>query len=248
MLCYNDSKTLKSSIDSILALSKYKDIEVVVVDNESNDGSKKILEKYESEGRIRYISRKCSRGLGRQTAFENSKGNYILACMDCDDEFIPENVSRLIDVYHERHEGLVMMTKRTKKKDSEVSNITIAPRNTVTEIGGWRDINWCEDWDFWARAAALNRYVFESYPNSLPPHKFITVRVKRNTSLFHRLVTRYSKYKDAFRIGRPPFAEDERVSLSQRAMYALAVATVSLTGNRLSRVPDPHFADAIYAE
>lgn len=248
MLCYDDSKTLTRSIDSILPLSKVRNIEVVVVDNVSNDGSGQLLMQFSSRGQIKYISRKCSRGLGRQIAFENSSGDYILACMDCDDEFVAENIDRLIEVYQQKHRGLVMMTKKTKKNEMEASNITIAPRDLIVEIGGWRDINWCEDWDFWARAAAVGKYAFEEYPYSYPPHKSITVRVRRNTSLLRRLVTRYNKYKDACKIGRPPFGENERVSLSQRIMYALARITLLLSRKKLSSVPNPWFTDAVYSD
>ncbi len=247
MLSYNDAKTLRQSIESLLPLSKLKNIEIVIVDNKSKDESSKILEEYQRAGLIKHVSQKCTRGLGRQVAFENSKGDYILACMDCDDEFIPENVNRLIDLYHEKHEGIVMMTKRTKKSEKEASNITIAPRKVVIEVGGWRDINWTEDWDFWARADALGKYAFESYPYSHPPHKSITVRVKRETSLVSRFVTRYSKYKDFFRIGRPPFASNESISLSQRVACGLAKIVLRLRRNSLVPVPNPYFSDAIYS-
>ena len=248
MLCYNDSKTLRQSIESLVPLSKLKNIEIIIVDNESSDDSSKILEQCQKAGLIKYVSQKCTRGLGRQVAFENSKGDYILACMDCDDEFIPENVNRLIDLYHEKLEGNVMMTKKTKKNEKEASNITIAPRSVVVQVGGWRDINWCEDWDFWARSAALGKYVFESYPYSYPPHKSITVRVKRESSLVSRFVTRYNKYKDFCRIGRPPFADGERRSSSQRVTYNLANIIVRLRRNSLGPVPNPHFRDAVYSE
>lgn len=248
MLCYNDSKTLKHSIDSILPLSNFKNIEVIVVDNESSDGSKELLSEYQRESQIRYVSRKCSRGLGRQIAFENSNGDYILACMDCDDEFIAENVNHLVDTYHQRYEGFVMMTKKDKDPAKEASNITIAPRGAVVEVGGWRDINWCEDWDFWARAAAAKKYAFADYPYSIPPHKSITVRVKRETGVISRLRTRYNKYRDACRIGRPPYAEGERISMSQRTMYGLAQIAVFLKRNSLTPVPNPSFADTVSSE
>lgn len=248
MLCYNDSKTLKHSIESILPLSDFKNIEVIVVDNESNDGSRELLSEYQSRNQIKFVSRKCSRGLGRQIAFENSHGDYIMACMDCDDEFIAENVNHVIDAYHERYDGLVLMTKKEKDSAKEASNITIAPRNVVLEVGGWRDINWCEDWDFWARAAAAKKYVFVGYPYSNPPHKSITIRIKRETSLVARLKTRYNKYKDASRIGRPPYAEGEKVSLSQKTMYVLARVSVLLNRNRLAPVPNPHFSDTVSSD
>jgi glycosyltransferase involved in cell wall biosynthesis len=248
MLSSNDAATLKQSIDSLLPLSKLKDIEIVIVDNGSKDGSASTLAEYQNAGLIKYVSQKCTRGRGRQIGFENSKGDYILACLDCDDEFIPENVNRLIDLYREKHDGIVMMTKRTKKDDKEASNITIAPRSVIIDVGGWRDINWDEDWDFWARSAAIGKYVFESYPYDYPPHRSITIRVRRNTSLGSKFVTRYNKYKDAYRIGRPSFASNERKSFLQRVSNALAKIMVTLQRNKLDPVPNPNFSDATYSD
>lgn len=56
-VAYNSSKTLESTIRSVLAQT-YKDIEYIVVDGGSDDGSPAILSQYEQEygGRMRWVS------------------------------------------------------------------------------------------------------------------------------------------------------------------------------------------------
>ncbi len=51
--CYNREKTIRGAIESVLA-QDYEDIEYIIVDGASTDGSLDIIREY--EGRIRYVS------------------------------------------------------------------------------------------------------------------------------------------------------------------------------------------------
>ena len=54
-------------------------MEFIVCDSRSIDGIPEILNEYHSFFReFKIISKKCSRGVGRQMAFENSSGKYII--------------------------------------------------------------------------------------------------------------------------------------------------------------------------
>ena len=238
MLCYNDSKTLRQSIDSLLELSKLRTIEIIVTDNMSNDGSWEILQEYQTKGLITCLRRRCSRGMGRQIALTNSQGSYVLAHIDCDDIFSSEGIDYLLQIYHSKYEGSVMMTK---KRGPEASNITIAPKDLLVKLGGWRDLNWGEDWDLWARAAAIDKYSFQPYPSSNPPHKMVTVRKERDKRSMSQFVSRYGKYRDAVRSGRPAFSVIEHASLTQRMIYYLAKLVVNLTRSKLTPIPNPDF-------
>jgi glycosyltransferase involved in cell wall biosynthesis len=237
MLCYNDSKRLTESLDSIIELKNFVPIEVIVVDNLSNDGSQKILSDYHQRGLIKCIERRCTRGRGRQVALQESSGRYVLAHMDCDDVFSPTGIRGLLDLYHRDYEGMMLVTKRTKV--DERSNITIGPGTLFRDLG-WRDINWFEDWDLWNRARAIGKYRFLEYPESLPPHKFINVRVSRRRGLFSRNVMTFGRYRDMYRIGRPVFPKGN-APIGQRILFDLARADVFLRRSKLESVPDPHF-------
>jgi glycosyltransferase involved in cell wall biosynthesis len=144
---FNSIDTIKNSMDSIL--SKLDDrFEVVVSDNCSTDGSLDILEDYARAGRIKLIVERSSRGRGRQIAFENSKGEYIISGLDTDDK-LSNSFNKFIDIYHQEHEGSMLSASRT---------VHIIPRKLVEEIGGWRDLQWGEDIDFHKRAINLAKH------------------------------------------------------------------------------------------
>jgi len=237
MLCYNDAERLRESLGSILELSDLASIEVIVVDNLSSDGSQEILSDYQRRGLIKCIEMRCTRGMGRQIALEASSGKYILAHMDCDDVFSPLGVRSLLALYHRDYEGMMLVTKRTKV--DERSNITIGPTDLFRGLG-WRDINWFEDWDLWNRARAMGKYRFLEYPESLPPHKAIKVRVSRRRKLFSRNVMTFGRYRDMYKIGRPVFPKGN-APLGQRLLFIMARAYVFLGRSKLEPVPDPSF-------
>jgi glycosyltransferase involved in cell wall biosynthesis len=239
MLCSNDAETVRQSIESVLELSKYRRVEVIVTDNESEDGSQKVLQEFAGEGAITVIERKCNRGAGREVAFQASKGEYILSHMDCDDVFNASGIDSLITSYHSYFEGKALMTK--KKGSAEASNITIAPRAILAQVGGWRPLNWGEDWDLWARLANVGLYVFFPYPTENAPHSTIKVRTERYAGPSHGFSVRVSKYADAMRSGRSVFHSGEHVSPAQWVAFAFARAGVLIGGSSLAPVPNPEF-------
>ena len=230
---------MKESLDSVLALSAFRPVELVVADNMSTDGSAEVLRGYRDRGLIKLVEKRCSRGEGRQLALEASSGPYIVAHMDCDDLFSAKGIDAFIAAYHAGHEGTMVMTRR--KDAREASNITIAPRKMVLELGGWRDLNWGEDWDLWARAYAAKRYSYVPYPSDDPPHLRITVREKRYTGISRGFGVRKEKYSDAIRARRRVFDPGEHVSVVQRLAYYAARASVALRRNYLKPTPPPDF-------
>jgi glycosyltransferase involved in cell wall biosynthesis len=241
MLCSNDAETVSASVESVIGLSKFRSIDVVVVDNMSRDGSQEVLRRLAQEGKIKLIEQKCSRGKGRQLAFEASRGDYVLGHMDCDDVFDAEGLDYLLGIYHTRFKGMLVMTM--KRGSDEASNITIAPRPLLEELGGWRDLNWGEDWDLWARASGMSKYTYLPYPYETPPHRSIKVRYGIFREPTSRFGMRRSKYADAIKSGRSMFRAGEHVSISQKLTYYLAKANVALRRNYLYPVPDPNFSE-----
>ena len=241
MLCSNDGESVEASLDSVLELSKLRKVEVVVVDNLSSDGSQLVLRGYEGRGLIRLIEKGCSRGQGRELAFRASSGDYILGHMDCDDIFDAGGLDQLIEKYHSSYEGKLLMTQ--KKGSDEASNITIAPRSLLNELGGWRDLNWGEDWDLWARGSGKGKYAFLQYPSDNPPHRRIKVRYGIYRGPLSRFGMRRQKYSDAIKTGRRMFKAGEHRSISQRLAYFVAKTSVTLRRGYLAPVPDPDFSE-----
>ena len=163
----NDFPTVKASMDALLANTSRADTEIVVVDAESTDGQITILQEYASSGLIKLIVKRCNRGEGRQIAFAESTGDYIIAGIDTDDVVGPE-LQRLIALYHKEYEGLVL----------KAIGVTIAPRIVVESLGGWKPLARAEDFDFWKRAeerGLLRKVSFNPY----------AVRVRRRHSVTH---------------------------------------------------------------
>lgn len=99
---YNSEKYLDECFNSILSQT-FTDFEVVAVDDESTDSSRKICDKYaKKDSRVKVIH-KANEGvnIARKTAFENSTGEYILT-VDCDDIIdldLIETVDEIIKKY-----------------------------------------------------------------------------------------------------------------------------------------------------
>jgi len=208
--CYNNIDTVKESLESILNQIDNK-FEIIIVDSESKDGTLETLQKYAEKGLIKLIVKKCSRGKGRQIAFENSRGKYIIANMDLDDVFKPE-LPRILDIYHKYFEGQLLYVS----KPPNWAGITIAPRELIEKLGGWRDLQFAEDWDLWSRAAKIGRFKTLRYEL----REKIGKRPEKGA--IRKLRERFVKYREMYRIGRKIFVENEKASLSQRIIAFIA--------------------------
>ena len=87
---YNVKKYLKKCVESILAQT-YPNIEIILVDDGSTDGSTQVCDKYSTHPNVNIIHKKNG-GLSdaRNTGIENMKGEYV-AFVDGDD-YIDENM------------------------------------------------------------------------------------------------------------------------------------------------------------
>lgn len=201
----NNVATVRKSLESILTQIDDK-FEVVVVDSFSNDGSFEVLQKFHDEGAIRLMRRKCSRGLGRQIAFENSKGEYVIANMDLDDTFRPV-LSKTLDFYLAKTKGKVLrVTDAMKGSDVPWHRqaVTIAPRGVVSSVGGWRDLNWGEDWDLWERAARVGVYRWTVIPFR---SEVGSARKTAEAGFVGRNIHRFRRNRQLIRLGRPRYTE-----------------------------------------
>lgn len=93
---YNVERYISKCLDSLCS-QKYKNIEVIVVDDCSPDGSAKIVRKYmEKDRRIQYVKRENG-GLGaaRNTGMKASTGEYI-CFVDSDDWVSSDYVNKFV--------------------------------------------------------------------------------------------------------------------------------------------------------
>ena len=95
--CYNHARYLTKAIESVFN-QNYKDVEIIVVDDESTDNTKELTLSYGNP--VKYIYKKNG-GLSaaRNTGLEHIQGNYVVF-LDADDWLYPDalqtNINKLL--------------------------------------------------------------------------------------------------------------------------------------------------------
>lgn len=98
MSVYNSENFIEEAMDSLLG-QKFRDMEILVVDDASEDSSLRILERYTKlDKRVKLFKNNENKGLTKSLNFllEKAKGEFI-ARMDADDISLPE---RLYEEYN----------------------------------------------------------------------------------------------------------------------------------------------------
>ena len=88
---YNRVELLKKSLNSVINQT-YKNIEIIVADNHSTDGTDKLLEEYtKQDNRIKYFRHSENIGMTNNTTFAHSKitGKYFHVL--CDDDWLDKD-------------------------------------------------------------------------------------------------------------------------------------------------------------
>ncbi|HEV2139100.1 MAG TPA: glycosyltransferase family 2 protein [Nitrososphaerales archaeon] len=205
---YNNRSTVEESLQSILGQIS-RDFEIVLVDSRSNDGSTEILRKYATDGKIKLIETKCSRGLGRQIALENSTGDYVISGLDMDDIFKPTLFS-ILDFYHSMTEGKLLTVVNGE-------TTMVCTRALLNSLGGWRDLQFRENWELARRAAKEDNHRWTIFPI------VVTITSKeRRKSVRSSLGYRYMRYRDNLRVGHKQFDQGEKKGISQEIFWLLA--------------------------
>lgn len=172
---YNTEDTIQASISSIL--SQIDDnYQIVIVDNKSTDASPAIAQDSLKKAacKFAFISERCSRGRGRQLAFENSVGEYILDQMDMDDVLIPRAIPAAVYLYHKYYEGIL-----------------------IYDVGGWEDLQHMEDRLLWWRMAQIGKFVI--IPFELRSYIDPSQSTFGKRRMQERIVNAYGTFRDAFR-------------------------------------------------
>lgn len=92
---YNVAPYLREALDSVVGQS-YHNLEIIIVDDGSTDGSSEICDEYLSDPRVQVIHQE-NRGLSnaRNVGLDLSSGVYI-AFLDSDDAFHPDFVQKMV--------------------------------------------------------------------------------------------------------------------------------------------------------
>ncbi|MBI2048888.1 MAG: glycosyltransferase [Candidatus Liptonbacteria bacterium] len=174
---HNAEKYIKEAVDSAL-VQTYENVEVIVVDDGSTDGTKNVLEPYVRDGKIKYVYQKNTGLAGaRNAGIRTARGEYI-AFLDADDLFLPEKVAEQVKVLEENPDYGVCYSDLTHFTDGQqrkffhhryhypsgnlfelllhkqfINPLTVFARRSVFEKYGMFDetLRRSEDWDLWLR-------------------------------------------------------------------------------------------------
>lgn len=106
---YNCASYITEAINSIL-YQTYKDIEIIVVDDGSQDDTQKILQPYIKSKKIIYIYQSNQGpGAARNTGMERAKGEYI-CFLDSDDILLKQSIEKRINFLIKHSEVQMVFT------------------------------------------------------------------------------------------------------------------------------------------
>lgn len=116
-LCYNHKSYLEEAIGSVLSQT-YPNIEIIVVDDASTDGSKQVLRGICKENNLRFLDLQVN--IGNCAAFNKgffqSKGKYIID-FATDDVMTPTRIERQIKRFEELEDGYGVIFSNAKIVD-----------------------------------------------------------------------------------------------------------------------------------
>ncbi|EGR3199044.1 glycosyltransferase family 2 protein, partial [Vibrio parahaemolyticus] len=92
MPCYNGEQYIRESIESVLQQT-YKNWELIIIDDASNDNSVMIVNDFLNDSRIKLLTNNYEKGAAgaRQTGIDSSNGQLI-AFLDSDDLWMPQKL------------------------------------------------------------------------------------------------------------------------------------------------------------
>jgi glycosyltransferase involved in cell wall biosynthesis len=199
---YNAAKTLRETLDSVLAQT-FGDFEVIVVDDGSKDDTAAVASAT-SDPRVRVISIPNG-GVSRARNLGIAEsGGALIAFLDADDLWQPTKLERQVALLNARPEVGICVTGADKIDSSSrpiaampmfeqsddytrdlllYSNIAgctcsgVVRRDVIDAIGGFEpELQYCEDWNLWLRLSLRTSF-------GVLPEPLVCVRIHEgNTS------------------------------------------------------------------
>lgn len=168
---YNQGKFFKNAIES-LKTQTYKDLEIIVVDDKSIDGSWEMAKEFLVNGEIHRLIRLDKNG-GIPHAFneglKQATGEYVIV-LSQDDELAPECLEDMLKKMEDPAVGVVasgMMLIgdengeiypqttwdiNTLKQSNQIFGSSLVRKKCYDELGGWDEkADMCSDWEMWCR-------------------------------------------------------------------------------------------------
>jgi len=107
---YNEAATVASALDRLLAKEiEGLDIELVIIESNSTDGTRAVVERYRDHPRVKLVFESCPRGKGHavREGFRHASGDFILI-QDADLEYDLEDYEVLLEPLVAGRESFVL--------------------------------------------------------------------------------------------------------------------------------------------
>ena len=119
---YNSSEYITRCIDSVIG-QKYADIEVVIIDDGSQDNSLAICKDIASkDSRVKVFSQpNCGASSARNSGLDISTGEYVMF-VDSDDWIEPDMIDGMMNVFRDNPEVQIVQTRVPADMKNQVGN------------------------------------------------------------------------------------------------------------------------------
>ena len=181
--CFNEERTLASTIESVLALRYPRELlEAIVVDDGSTDGTLKVAKQYEGREDVRIFHKENG---GKHTALNLALAETtadLIGCLDADSTVGPDALMRIVPVFDNKDVSAVTPGIHVKNPKTMLQHVQDAEYNlsvfnrfmlaalgsafitpgpfsifrtqTVRDLGGWRHGHSTEDMEMALRMQA----------------------------------------------------------------------------------------------
>ena len=143
---YNTKIYLREALESVIHQS-YQNLEVIIIDDGSTDGSGEICDQYEAQDRRIRVIHQDNRGLSaaRNAGLEEMTGQAVMF-LDSDDAYHPEIVQALLEAMNREQADVVLCKFADYRTDTEMSvgiindkmNVPVAPEGVYDRIHALR--------------------------------------------------------------------------------------------------------------
>ena len=189
---YNCADIVERSLESIIQRAPTHEMEMVVCDSKSVDNTPQFIQKYSDHFKsLKIISKKCTRGEGRQIAFKNSTGQCIIQ-VDLDTVY-NDAWKKFVEWHMEHLPDFAVQTWGSG----------IYPRRLIEQIGGWKNLTHSEDLDAWIKLAKIGKL---KWSNLVTGYNFALLQdVKRIPSQIERWIRALARLRAIFALHRISF-------------------------------------------
>jgi glycosyltransferase involved in cell wall biosynthesis len=130
---YNRAHTIGRALRSVLNQT-YRNLEVIVVDDGSTDGTRSVVESFD-DGRVRYIRSESNLGatVSRNLGIKSAKADFI-AFQDSDDEWLSEKLEKQMAVFAQADSNVGVVYSGFFRVEN--NKATYYPSNAVMKKSG----------------------------------------------------------------------------------------------------------------